>query len=162
MSARTFKKRAVSPILGTIVVLLVGLTVASMLSISNTTGSSEGSTIYKLAFTSIYQATPVSVDNAGWQLVLLIENQGNTDNVLQRVYLNEQLIDELGYIHGDALPSGTTIATSIPSGGLTIPPNSLVTVYIWIGEALYSQGTQLTIELQKLNQLELRKTITLN
>ena len=155
-------KRAVSPTLSSIVVLVVGLTLALILSASNITGSSEDSTIYKLAFTSIYQAKPVSVNNAGWQLVLLIENQGNRDNILQRVYLNDQLIDEVGYNHGDTLPNGTTIATSIPAGGLTVPPNSRVTAYIWIGEGLYSQGTQLTIELQKLKQLELRKTITLN
>ena len=116
----------------------------------------------KLRFVNVYQAELVSIDDAGWQLVLLVLNQGNGDCVLDSVYLNGELVDDFGYNHGDTLSSKTSIATSIPSGGLSIPANSQKTVYIWIGENLYSRGTQLTIELQKPNQLILQKIITLN
>jgi len=101
------------------------------------------------------------VENAGWQLTLLIQNQGNVDDVLNRIFINGKLIDELGYNHGDTLPSKTMIATNLPDGGLSIPAGSQVNVYIWIGEESLSRGSQLTIELQKPNQLTLQRIIKL-
>ena len=155
-------RRGVSPVLGLIVVIMVGLSIASLLYYSDTAGPSIESEKPLLRFIHVYQASPVSVDDAGWQLVLLVQNQGNGEGKLDRVYLNGDQVEATGYIHGDTLPSKTSIASSIPSGGLIIPGDSEATVYIWIGEARYSRGTQLTIELQKPNQLILQKTITLN
>mgnify|MGYP006987951462 CR=1 FL=1 len=155
-------RRGISPILGLMVLIVMGSIIASLLYFSEKGGSSFEMEASKLRLINIYQAELVSVDNAGWQLALLVLNQGNGDGVLNRVYLNGDLVGELGYNHGDTLPNKTSIASSVPSDGLSIPANSHVTVYIWIGEDLYSRGTQITINLQKPNQLILQKTITLN
>ena len=162
MNNRMKLRRGVSPVLGLIVVIMVGFSIASLLYFSDTAAPSIEIQKPLLMFINIYQTKPVSVDEAGWQLVLLVQNQGNGEGKLDHVYLNGEQIEETGYNHGDTLPSKTSIATSIPSGGLIIPGNSQATVYIWIGMDRYSRGTQLTIELQKPNQLMLQKTITLN
>jgi hypothetical protein len=154
-------RRAISPLIATIILLIVGLVAASIVMVSDMVGSSNEPTVYKLFFTSVYQVKPVSVDNAGWQLALLVENEGNQEDVLDKVYLNGELIEEIGIIHGDLLSSRSAVGTSIPVGGLAISPGSRVTIYIWIGSDLYTQGTQLTIELLKPGQFELRKIIVL-
>jgi hypothetical protein len=78
-SIRRFRclRRAISPLIATIILLIVGLVAASIVMVSDMVGSSDEPTVYKLFFTSVYQVKPVSVDNAGWQLALLVENEGN-------------------------------------------------------------------------------------
>jgi hypothetical protein len=154
-------KRAVSPLIATILLVIVGLVAAGIFMASNMAGSSNEPAIYKLFFVNVYQVKPVSIENAGWQLALLVENQGNRVDVFDKVYLNGELIEELGVIHGDRLSSRYAIGTSLPIGGLVMSPGSRFTVYIWIGDGLYTQGTELTIELQKPGQFELRKILIL-
>ena len=50
---------------------------------------------------SAIQVKPISVDKAGWQIVLSIENFGKEEIVLDKIYVNGESIAEMGLIHGD-------------------------------------------------------------
>lgn len=151
-------RRAVGPLLASVVLFVVGLMVAGGIYYSDTVGSNELS-IYRIFFLNARQVKPVSVDNASWQLALLVQNDGNVDYNLNMVYINGEAATEFGLIHGDVLSSRSVIGTSIPVDGLVISPGITETISVWIGSDRFSQGTKLIVELQKPNQLALQKTV---
>ena len=153
--------RDLKQILLLIPIAFVCLASVGALIVSEPTKSSEEPAFYKLSLKTIYPVKPISVDNAGWQLALHVENHGNREYFIDKVYINGMIIEELGVIHGDSLSSNATIGTSIPVNGLVLPPNNWMTVYVWIGSNLYAKGTRLTVELQEPSQLELREIIIL-
>jgi hypothetical protein len=153
--------RDIKPILVLIPIVIVSLASIGALIVSDPAKSSDEPAFNKLSLKTIYPVKPISVDNAGWQLALHVENHGNRQYFIDKVYINGMLIEELGVIHGDSLSSNTTIGTSIPVNGLVLPPNRWMTVYIWVGSNLYTKGIRLTVELQEPGQLELREIIVL-
>lgn len=156
------KRIAGSPVLATIILIVAGLIVGSVIFIWNTVGSSDTTQIYKIGFSSVYQVKPVSVENAGWQLVCIVNNLGSREAVVEKIFVNGELVVETGLIHGDSLSSTTSVGTSIPVDGLKIAPGDKATFYIWIGSKRFNSGTVINIDLQRVNQLELRRSIQLS
>lgn len=156
------KRIAGSPVLATIILIVAGLIVGSVIFIWNTVGSSDTTQIYKIGFSSVYQVKPVSMENAGWQIVCVVTNLGSKEVFLEKIFVNGELVVETGLIHGDSLSSTTSIGTSVPVDGLKIDPGDKATFYVWVGSKIGSTGTVINIDLQRVNQLELRRTIRLS
>ena len=138
-------------ILVTIFAVLTGVTLIWV----NTTSNEKEN--YRIDFSSATLVEPVSIDGAGWQVKLSITNVGKRDSVLKKIYVNDRLITDNGYIHGDVLTNTYTIASSLPDIGLFIQPGRSDTVYLWVGSRSYEDGDVLTIELQNPNQIDLKK-----
>ena len=158
---RIFLKRGVSPLVATIILGIIGVLMTFTVLALDGTGSSNETATYKLFIPAVYQVSPISIDNAEWQIALLVENQGNREVIVDKVYINGKLVEEMGLIHGELLSSSSVIGVSVPTDGLAIDPKSREVIYVWIGSDLFSSGTQMIIELQKPNQFDLKKTIVL-
>jgi hypothetical protein len=105
---------------------------------------------------------PVSVSNARWQISMLVINRGIKSVLISRVYVNEEQVDMYDLVHGDSLPDGNNIGTSVPEEGLQIQPNETVNIYVWIGNNLFSSGTQVVIHFNDPNSVTLMKSISLS
>lgn len=154
------ERKATSPIISIIVIIFIVISIVVALNYIGNNSAKEVP-VYKIEFVAAYQTTPVSIENAKWQIVLLIKNLGNQDYLLDKVYLNDKEITETGLMHGDKLDNDTIIGTSLSKDGDVIPPGASVNQYIWIGGGRFSEGTQIKIDLNTLNQLQLSKIITL-
>ena len=152
-------RKGISPILATIILALMGLLTAGLLGVWDT-GSSKP-VIYKLEFTAAYLVNPVSVENAGWQIALLVNNAGTMEMMIDKIYVNNKLVEELGVTHGDSLSSASSIGISVPEGGYVVSPG-VDTIYIWVGSKTYNKGATLIIHLQQPDNLHLTKQVELN
>ena len=145
-----------------VAIVIISITVLSSVTYFWFNYSSNGAGYYKLDFVSAMQVNPVSVDGAGWQIKLTVGNIGNQDLVLERIYVNDKLVSENGLIHGEKLSSTWVIGSSLPDIGAFIQPGRSETVYLWLGSELFRKGETLTIELQNQDQMDLKKTVTIN
>lgn len=156
----TSSRRAVSPIIATILLLVAGIIVASVLHVGNSLQADKP--MYKTELSAVYTVVPVSVENAGWKIALIVNNLGNREVLIDKVFVDSKLVECMGVTDGDKLSNNYLIGTSIPSNGVTIPQGDGVTIFLWIGSNAFNKGTTITIELQKSNQLTLRKAVFLN
>lgn len=156
------KRLAGDPFLGAIVLAVAGIIVTSIIYFWGAADSSRSTQVYKIEISSIYQVKPVSVGNAGWQIVLSVTNLGNREAVVEKIFVNEELVVETGLMHGESLSSTKTVGTNIPGGGVHIAPGNRATFYVWIGSKRYTSGTVVNIDIQRINQIEFRRTITLS
>jgi hypothetical protein len=114
-----------------------------------------------LDIVSINCVSPVSVNNAQWQVSILVKNPGKTPFLVQSVYVNEKQVDHYGLVHGDSLVDGSIIGTSVDDGGLKLDPNTSYNIYVWIGDKLFSHGTNIVIHFNNPNSITMIKSITL-
>jgi hypothetical protein len=120
----------------------------------------SGKTV-SLDFVSIKCVTPVSVGNARWQISMLVSFRGNKPLSILRVYVNDQQVDEYGLIHGDSLEDGSQIGTSVPADGMSIESGDMENIYIWVGNELFSSGSQIVIRFNDPQSVILMKSVKL-
>ena len=124
------------------------------------TDYTPGQTV-KLDFVLVKCVTPVSVENAGWQISVVVSNRGKGSFGMYKVYVNKEEVDMYGLVHGDVLPDGKKIGTSVPSPSLIVEPSETRTIYVWVGNELFSPGTQVVININDPNSITLMKAVTL-
>jgi hypothetical protein len=154
-------RKAGSPLLATLILLVLAIIFAGIVIFWNTVGFSDSQPVYKMEIPAVYFVSPISVKNARWQIATIIQNKGTEESTVSNVFVNGENIEERGLIHGDSLSNTSSLAMSIPENGLSIPPGKSSTFYIWIGGDKFSSGTVINIVLQGSNQIELKKTTTL-
>jgi hypothetical protein len=105
---------------------------------------------------------PVSVDNARWEVSLMLRNDGKGDIVLKNVYVNRELVDEYGVSPGGSLSSKSVIGTSVPVDGVAIGSGSRLSISVWIGSDLISSGNQISLHIFNPDTLEFTRYIVLS
>jgi hypothetical protein len=121
----------------------------------------SGKTV-SLDFVSIKCVTPISVGNARWQISMLVSYSGDRPFSILRVYVNDDQVDEYGLIHGDSLEDGSQIGTSVPSDGMSIESGNVENIYVWVGNELFSSGSQIVIRFNDPHSVTMMKAITLS
>lgn len=119
-----------------------------------------GNTV-KLDFIKTKCVTPVTVNEAKWEIEITLTKHGTGSMLLSRVYVNEKQVDVYGLAQGDTLIDGNQIGTSISNQGLLVEPGNNYRVFIWIGNKLLSSGSQIIIQFNDPNSITLMKSITL-
>ena len=155
------KRRAGGPVTATILLVIAGAIVAGIIYAWNLVGSSEIPQ-YKMEISAVYLVSQVSVENARWQVVVIVSNLGNRESVVDKIFVNKKLVEEIEIMQGGSISSKASIGTSIPEGGLKISPGEKATIYVWIGGECYTSGTIINIDVQRIDQLELRRTLELS
>jgi hypothetical protein len=114
-----------------------------------------------LRFDSAYCTQPVSVENARWQIAIMITSVGTESIELSYIFLNEKPADVYGLIHGDSLINGSLVGTSLPEGGLVLEAGESTNVYLWVGDKLLSSGTEIVIHFNDINSVALKRFVKL-
>lgn len=113
-----------------------------------------------LSTASFHKVNPISVENARWQINMIVSNSGTGTGHVKTVYVNRQEVDVYGVIHGDKLSNSSFVATSVPTDGLYVEPGSSESFIIWIGADL--RMSQIDVSLNDVNDLGTLRTVKLN
>ena len=150
-------KRIIVPLISIMIFLFALFFLVKYMSIET---SFTGNTV-KLDFIITKFVYPVSVNEAKWQVAILLTNRGTRSIILSRVFVNGKQVDVYGLVHGDSLLDGNQVGTSISKEGLRVDPGKIYNVFIWIGNELMSSGSQIIIQFNDPNSITLMKSITL-
>ena len=154
-------KRIVIPVITIAVNGLALIILAKYMSIETINTGDTGNTV-KLDFVQTKCVYPISVNEAKWQVAILLSNRGTRAITLSRVHVNQKQVDVYGLDHGDSLNEGSQVGTSISKEGLRVDPGNNYEVYIWIGNKLLSSVSQIIIQFNDPNSITMMKSITLS
>ena len=154
-------RRAVSPVVASIFLIAIGIVLSLFVSNLYRETSFANVKVEAIEYAYIYVANNAGVENARWKIVLYVVNRGTQSLMLTDVYVNAVEVDVYGMVHGESLVDGSLIGVSLPGGGLILGPGEGVELFIWVGELLYSPGTQLVVSLNPINNVTQNKTIKL-
>lgn len=154
-------RKAVSPVAGTIILMGVTIVSAILISFYYKEVAFANTEYVALEFQSAYCKKPVSVNNARWEIIIVLSNKGTQNIPIKDLLINKKPINEYGLMIGDSLISEVSIGTSIPKSGLTIEPGQEITEYLWVGNQLYSPGTSIEIQIENINKASIVRNIIL-
>ena len=167
------KRRAVSPVIATVILVAVTITVAVAVSYWMSGISSQYTAFEKVEIQSGYAT--LSADATGatkWVITIELKNTGTATATLTSVFINDVPVTAYGIENGlTGLLPGATIAeaaektgTSIESpDGLPIESGAGDTVYVYIGSsyASLSPGTTINIKLHSAGGMDYIKLVQL-
>ena len=155
-------RRAVSPVVASLILISTGFILASFVSIYVRETAFSYVKVEAIEYAYIYSTRHADVENTNWKIVLYVVNRGTEPLDLINVFVNEQEVNVYGLIHGESLMKGFLIGTSMPISGLTLHSGEGVEIYIWIGDELFSAVTNLVVSLNPINNVSQYKTVTLH
>ena len=151
--------------LATLLLIVLGVVITVLVMFWDTSSSSvepeDNLFSNKLVIEAVHLVTPVTVDNAGWQIEVMVTNNGNADAIIDKVFINSNLVPETGIIPSGALINRTSIGTDLPSDGLSLLTGTTKKFTIWLGKDRYSAGTTIIIEVNRKDSFELKKYLIL-
>jgi hypothetical protein len=155
------KRAALSPVLASLILIGTGFILASFFSLYFRETAFSYVKVEAIEYAYIYSTRNADVENSNWKIVLYVINRGTEPIDLISVFVNEQEVNVYGLIHGESLMSGFLTGTSLPLTGMTLKTGEGVEIYIWIGDQLFSAGTNLVVSLNPINNVSQFMTITI-
>ena len=168
------KRRAVSPVIATVILVAVAITVAVGVSYWMSGIAGQYTSFEKVEIQSGYATiiTTAGTNVGDWILHLELKNTGSATSTLIRVFVNDVPIDPLNY---GFVIDGTTpddlgaalMATDMPKdststgGTLPIESGQPATVEVYIDSTLFSSGTTLNIKIHSAGGMDYIKLIRL-
>jgi len=153
------KRKAVSPVIATVILVAVAITVAVGVSYWMSGISSQYTQFEKIEIQTGYAS---SVAN-GWNVTMEIKNSGSAEASLTHVFINDIPVSV------STLPAmvNTTLASNVDTVG-TLTAGQSATVIVYIGDALtttgltnLSSGTTVNIKLHSAGGMDYIKLIRL-
>jgi flagellin-like protein len=155
------RRKGVSPVISTIILIGMGFILSSFFSLYFRETAFAQVKVEAIEYAYIYSTRNTDIENASWKVVLYVINRGTEPLDLINVFVNEQEVNVYGLIHGESLMSGFLTGTSLPLTGLNLRTGEGVEIYIWIGDQLFSAGTNIVVSLNPINNVTQYKTVTL-
>jgi len=157
------KRKAVSPVIATVILVAVAITVAVGVSYWMGGISAQYTTFEKIEVQTGY-AEWVADDgagNAGWNITLELKNTGSAPSTITHVFVNDRPI-ALPAAYGDVFIV-TTCTTSVETAGLLLEAGQSKDLCILIDDAYenLSSGTTVNIKLHSAGGMDYIKLIRL-
>jgi len=158
------KRRAISPVIATVILVAVAITVAVGVSYWMSGIAGQYTAFEKIEISTGYSE---KMETAGvfdgWQVTLELKNSGSETASLTRVFINDIAILDTNY--GQATPSWVAggLATSLLYDGTTVESGNTVTVLIYIDDTFgtLSSGTTLNVKIHSAGGMDYIKLIKL-
>lgn len=154
-------RKALSPVIGTIILVAATIITAVFISFYYKEVAFANTNYITLEFQSAYFGRPVSIKNAGWEIIFTLYNTGTQSIEIQNISVNSKPVNEYGKAPGDSLSSGTVIGTSISKSGIMLESGETTTQYLWIGSELFSSGTSIEIKIENVNNVGVSRVVIL-
>jgi len=161
------KRRAVSPVIATVILVAITITVAVAVSYWMSGIAGQYTKFEKIEIQSGYSE---KIDNGlspasyGWQITLEMKNTGSATSTLLRVFVNDIAIPVDNYGESAITYAGGQIFTSVVYAGTTIESGGTTTVYIWIDDgwgAPVTSGTTLNVKVHSAAGMDYIKLVSL-
>lgn len=166
------ERKAISPVIATVILVAVAITVAVGVSYWMSGISSQYTSFEKIEIQSGYSAIKPAAPNLGiWIIKLELKNSGSATANLIRVFVNDAPIDPASYgfdVGTDVLAAGV-IATDMPpddpttptGGKMPIDSGKMGNVEIYVASDLFSSGTTINVKLHSAGGMDYIKLIKL-
>jgi len=159
------KRRAVSPVIATVVLVAVTITVAVAVSYWMSGISSQYTQFEKVEIKTGYA---IKIGTSGWNVTMVLQNTGSATATIQEVFVNEAPIDEyaVGIDFGTGVnivdPDEIGVSFATPAG-LTLESGQAKECYILVGSSVgyLSSGTTLNIKMHSASGMDYIKLIKL-
>ena len=158
-------RKAVSPVIATVILVAVAITVSVGVSYWMSGISSQYTQFEKVEIQTAYSKKN-STD--GWVVTMNLKNSGTSAASLTDVFINDVPLNTTAYGATD-FPDGTTdqVVTSLASGGEVVGSGEAIVVYVWIwndgtnGYSTLSSGTTVNIKLHSAGGMDYIKLVEL-
>jgi len=159
------KRKAVSPVIATVILVAVAITVAVAVAYWMSGIAGQYTAFEKVEIQSaICEFIPVNATHAAqWQIVVSLKNTGTKTATLTSIFVNEK---EAGYAIAPPAPTDSGITaeldTTVAGEPLQIASGAsdIVTVWIVSGETL-SSGTTVNIKIHSSGGMDYPRLVTL-
>ena len=155
-------RKAVSPVIATVILVAVAITVSVAVSYWMGGISSQYTQFEKVEIQTGYS---VKNATAGWELILDLKNSGSAAATITTVFVNETPLnatDGTGYGASDFVADNIAVDFSIATGiTLESGESSTTKIYVPLGYKHFSSGTTLDIKLHSANGNDYIKLIKL-
>jgi len=178
------ERRAVSPVIATVILVAVAITVAVAVSYWMSGIAGQYTSFEKVSIKSAY-ASPK--DNGtvfkGWVISLGLQNTGSSAATLESLFVNDKPISDYGFITGtsgpgkirwtDTAPTPSDLWTDWDSvtsiASVSLDSGDEATIYVLVfgdrvspAEGLFSAGTTINVKLHSANGFDYIKLVQLN
>ena len=152
------ERKAISPVIATVILVAVAITVAVGVSYWMSGISSQYTQFEKVEIQTGYATT---IPGSGWNITMSIKNSGSGASTITHVFVNDVPI---GTYDSKALPAAGTTTTDLYATGLTLEAGEAGDVYVVIasgGTSKLSSGTTVNIKLHSAGGMDYIKLIRL-
>jgi flagellin-like protein len=153
------ERKAISPVIATVILVAVAITVAVGVSYWMSGISSQYTQFEKVEIQTGY-ATAVS---GGWNVTLSIKNSGSGAATITHVFVNDVPIGAYG-ADITAMPAAGTTSTDLVSTGLTLTagqPGDVTVLIASGGTSTLSSGTTVNVKLHSAGGMDYIKLVRL-
>lgn len=152
-------KRAVSPVIATVILVAVAITVA--VAVAYWMGGIAGmyTKFEKVEIQSAY--APLNSAGGYWNITLVLKNTGSAEATLINAYVNNRPIDAYTPVIYWCYSSDDEPYTNVTSAGVTIGSGEQITVYLIVPDDHFSSGTTLNIKLHSAGGMDYIKLVEL-
>jgi len=162
------KRRAISPVIATVILVAVAITVAVGVSYWMSGIAGQYTAFEKVEIQTGYATYDTS--NTIWTVTMAIKNSGSADATINMVFLNDVPCLEVNYGKAAGSIVATQWGTDIPFTGVTLQPGESDTFHIYIDnpctgipELYYlSAGTTANVKLHSAGAMDYIKLIKLS
>ena len=153
MLRKLTKRRAVSPVIATVILVAVAITVAVAVSYWMAGISSQYTSFEKIEVSSGI-CTVDSYTPCNWIITITLKNTGTATATLDSVYLNDvaATIGQIAPTNG----TGTGITSDLLTTGLKLESGVTRTVIIWVGGShpTLSSGTTVNVKIHSVGGMD--------
>ena len=152
-------RKAVSPVIATVILVAVAITVSVAVSYWMGGISSQYTQFEKVEIQTAYS---VKTALTGWNITMEIKNTGSAASTLLRCFINEVPVP-VGNYGAVAFPGGNTTAVSFPYTGETIDSGESMNIQVYIDEtyASLSSGTTINVKIHSAGGMDYIKLVKL-
>jgi len=163
------KRRAVSPVIATVVLVAVTITVAVAVSYWMSGIASQYTQFEKVEIKSAYsKRVEITAGTfSGWNISLTLQNTGSADSTLTQVFINELPVDKYGittFLTSSATEVGLgEIGVSFLATGLTLESGQSAAFYILIDKDVgyLSAGTTVNVKIHSAGGMDYIRLVQL-
>lgn len=158
------ERKAISPVIATVILVAVAITVAVGVSYWMSGISSQYTQFEKIEIQTGYATVVDGVTTDGWEVILTIKNSGSATATITHVFVNDVPVNVYSAANIDSLSAGQTGTDIVQATGKTLTAGQPGDVKVWIASgspSTLSSGTTVNIKLHSAGGMDYIKLIRL-
>ncbi len=157
---KTLQRKAVSPVIATVILVAVAITVSIGVSYWMSGISGQYTQFEKVEIQTAYAARDDTAPT-GWIITLSVKNSGSADATITHVFINDVIVNDLAATGVVLLQTGADIDIGTTGLALTAGNDADVLVFISDTYKTLSAGTTVNVKLHSASGMDYIKLVKL-
>ena len=151
-------KRAISPVIATVILVAVAITVAVAVSYWMSGIAGMYTKFEKVAIESAYAP---KITGGDWNITMILKNTGSANSTLTTAFVNDKPITSYSPAITFWYSTDGTAYHAVPSTGITIASGQGLYIILTVDNTLFSSGTTLNVKLHSAGGMDYIKLVEL-